>query len=91
MTSAVVLACAASPQPKFEFPTGTRIGIVNQLESYATHHNFSSLRFDSFTKQIKVNWDIPGYSSNRLIKSLETDSRFTVINIKQSRRIQRKG
>ena len=79
---AIVLACATPRQPKFEFPAGTRIGIVNHLEGYATHQNFSSLRFDSFLKQIDVDWDIPTYMANRLSNALKADSRYTVIAIK---------
>ena len=78
----IVLACATPQQPKFEFPTGTRIGIVNHLERRATHRNFSSLRFDSFSKQIDVDWDIPAYLENRLSNALKDDSRYTVILIK---------
>ena len=77
-----VWACATAQQPKFDFPAGTRIGVVNHLEGYATHHNFSSLRFDSFSKQIDVNWDIPAYIEIRLSNTLKTDSRYTVVLIK---------
>jgi len=47
-TFTTVLACATAQQPKFEFPSATRIGIVNHLERRATHRNFSSLRVESF-------------------------------------------
>jgi hypothetical protein len=40
------------------------------------------LRFDSFSKQIDVDWDIPTYIANRLSNALKTDSRYTVIAIK---------
>ncbi len=79
---ATVWACATAQQPKFDFPAGTRVGVVNHLEGYATHHNFSSLRFDSFSKQIDVNWDIPAYIENRLSNALKNDSRYAVVLIK---------
>ena len=81
-TFTTVLACATAQQPKFEFPSATRIGIVNHLERQATHRNFSSLRFDSFSKQIDVDWDIPAYLENRLSTAIKADSRYTVILIK---------
>ncbi len=81
-TFTTVLACATAQQPKFEFPSATRIGIVNHLEGQATHRNFSSLRFDSFSKQIDVDWDIPAYLENRLSNALKADPRYTVILIK---------
>ena len=81
-TFTTVLACATAQQPKFEFPAGTRIGIVNHLERRATHRNFSSLRFDSFSKQIDVDWDIPDYIEKRLSATLKADPRYTVIFIR---------
>ena len=79
---ALLWACATAQQPKIEYPAGTRIGIVNHLESYATHRHFSSLRFDSFSKQLNVDWDMPAYVDSRLSKALKSDSRYTVILIK---------
>ena len=35
-----IMACTTTP--KFNFPQGTRIGIISLLEAYATHQNFSS-------------------------------------------------
>ena len=81
-TLTTVLACATAPQPKFEFPAGTRIGIVNHLERRATHRNFSSLRVGSFSKQIDVDWDIPDYIEKRLSATLKSDPRYTVIFIR---------
>ena len=81
-TFTTVLACATAPQPKFEFPSATRIGIVNHLERRATHRNFSSLRVGNFSKQIDVDWDIPDYIEKRLSATLKADPRYTVILIK---------
>ena len=81
-TFTTVLACATAPQPKFEFPADTRIGIVNHLERRATHRNFSSLRVGNFSKQIDVDWDIPDYIEKRLSATLKADPRYTVILIR---------
>ncbi|MBW2336393.1 MAG: hypothetical protein JRF47_06470 [Deltaproteobacteria bacterium] len=82
ITLAIVFACATAPQPKFEFPASTRIGIVNHLERRATHRNFSSLRVGNFSKQIDVDWDIPDYIEKRLSATLKADPRYTVILIR---------
>lgn len=82
ITLAIVSGCATPRQPKLEFPAGTRIGIVNHLERFATHRNFSSLRFDSFSKQMDVDWDIPAYIENRLSNTLKADSRYSVKSIR---------
>jgi len=81
-TFTTVLACATAQQPIFEFPTGTRIGIVNHLERQATHRNFSSLRVGNFSKQIDVDWDIPDYIEKKLSATLKADPRYTVILIR---------
>jgi hypothetical protein len=79
---ATVWTCATAQKTRFEYAAGTRIGIVTHLESYATHRHFSSLRFDSFSKQLEVDWDMPAYINSRLSKALKSDSRYTVILIK---------
>ncbi len=82
ITLAIVLACATAQQPKFEFPSATRIGIVNHLERRVTHRNFSSLRVGNFSKQIDVDWDIPDYIEKKLSATLKADPRYTVILIR---------
>lgn len=71
--------CATKQQPKFQFPAYTRVGIVNHLEGYATHQNFSSLRVGSFSKTIIVDWNIPAYIENQLTQTLQKDPRYSVI------------
>jgi hypothetical protein len=71
--------CATKQQPKFQFPADTRVGFVNHLEGYATHQNFSSLRVGSFSKTIKVDWNIPAYIEGQLTQTLQKDPRYNVI------------
>jgi len=66
-----ILACSTTP--KFEFPRGTRVGIINLLESYATHKNLSSFATENFTKTYQVDWDILSYTESQLITQLEKD------------------
>lgn len=87
MISILVLGCATPEQPKFDFPTGARIGIINHLEVYATHRNFSSLRLDSFSKRIEVDWNIPGYIQKKLSDSLQAGRRYSVSTIKPDNRL----
>jgi len=80
LTAAVLISgCAATQRPKFQFPADTRIGVLNQLESYATHQNFSSLRIGSFSKKLNVNWQMPAYFEDKIIRTLRSDPRYTVI------------
>ena len=83
--SVLLLSCATPERPKYDFPAGTHVGIINHLEGHATHHHFSSLRFDSFSKQIKVDWDIPGYIDKKLSTALQTDPRYRVSGIKPAK------
>ena len=78
----LISGCTATPQPKFQFPADTRIGVINHLESYATHQNFSSLRIGSFSKKLNVNWQIPTYFEDKLTRTLRSDPRYTVIPIR---------
>ena len=75
----LISGCAATQRPKFQFPADTRIGVLNQLERYATHQNFSSLRIGSFSKKLNVNWQMPAYFEDKLIRTLRSDPRYTVI------------
>ena len=83
----VFFSCATDPQPKPTFHQGTRVGIVNSLESYLTHRHITIDRMNSFTKQIEVDWNIPAYLDAKLADSLKTDKRFVVVPI-QSPQIQ---
>jgi len=85
----VVLACANIP--KFNFSQGTRVGIVNLLESEATHTNFSSLGQNNFTKKYAVDWQIPSYAERRLIAELKKNKNLTVVEIKVSDPSQQKA
>jgi len=82
----LLLACAPSPKPHpdYSYSPGTRVGIVNMLETQATHKHYSSIRIDSFTKTYDVNWNIPKYVTDRLTKILQGDGRYTVIAVNKA-------
>ena len=82
-----VLACTTTP--KHNFPQGSRVGIINLLEPYATHQNFSSFATKNFTKTYPVDWEMPAYAEGRLRTLLEKDARFTVVEIKVSEKLTR--
>jgi hypothetical protein len=77
-----ILACTTTP--KFDFPQGTRVGIINLLEPYATHQNFSSFGTKNFTKTYPVDWDMPSYAEGKLRTLLTKEAGFTVVEIKVS-------
>jgi hypothetical protein len=83
-----ILACTTTP--KFEFPQGTRVGIINLLESHVTHKNLSSFATENFTKTYQVAWDMPSYAENQLITQLEKDAGFTAVKIAVSEPHQEK-
>ena len=74
-----MLSCTTTP--KFEFSQGTRVGIVNLLESHVTHKNLSGFATENFTKTYKINWDMPSYAENRAITQLEKDAGFATVKI----------
>jgi hypothetical protein len=65
------------------------VGVINLLEPYATHQNFSSFATKNFTKTYPVDWDMPAYAQGRLRTLLEKDARFTVVEIKVSEELTR--
>jgi hypothetical protein len=84
-----VSACTTTP--KYNFPQGTRVGIINVLEPYVTHQQFSSLGSeDNFKKTYEVDWDMPSYAENQLKTQLGKDTRFTIVKIKLSEPLQEK-
>jgi hypothetical protein len=88
LSTFLCLGCATHPGPKPTFKDGTRVGIVNSLESYLTHRHITIARVDSFTKQISVNWDLPAYLNAKLTDILKTDKRFVVVVVNPSSQIQ---
>ena len=57
------------------------MGIINQLEPYAIHQNFSEARIRNFNKTVPVNWDIPGYMQALLTRQLQKEARYQVVPI----------
>ena len=78
-----MIACTASQdrRTKINFSSGTRIGVINVLESYATHTHFASISTERFTKTYEVDWEMPAYVNNELMKLLQHDQRFTLLRI----------
>lgn len=76
-------ACAApqDKQPKINFSAGTRIGVINVLESYATHTHFASISTQRFTQTYEVDWEMPAYVDDQIMKLLQQDQRFTLVRI----------
>ena len=77
-----ILACTTTP--KYNFPQGSRVGIINLLEPYATHRNFSTFATKNFTKTYPVDWDMPSYAEGKLRTLLAKEAGFTVVEIKVS-------
>jgi hypothetical protein len=77
-----ILACTKNP--KFNFTQGTRVGIVNLLESDATHTNFSSFGQNNFTRTYPVNWQMPSFAEGKIIAQLKENKNLAVVQIKIS-------
>ena len=75
-------SCATDPGPKPIFQDGTRVGILNSLEPYLTHRHITIDRINSFTRQIKVDWDLPAYVDTQLMGLLKKDKHFVIVPIR---------
>ena len=89
MTLILFFGCASDPGLKPTFNQGTRVGIVNSVEPVVTHRHITVRRINSFTKQIEVDWNIPGYLDERLTEALKQDSRFVVVPVKSAEILSR--
>jgi len=76
-----MLGCAGSQPVRLQLPPEARIGILNLLEPDMTHVDVGSLRFDSFTKAYKVDWDIPGYLNSAIQSDLRARGSYTIVPI----------
>jgi hypothetical protein len=78
----LLFGCAAQQPPTINFTSGTRVGILNKLESSITHLSIGALRFDSFTRTYDVAWNIPHYIDDRLSQTLSLDPRYSIVLLK---------
>jgi len=76
-----VLGCAGSQPVRLQLPPEARIGILNLLAPEMTHADFGSLRFDSFTKDYHVDWNIPGYLARAIESDLRARGSYTFIPV----------
>ena len=76
--------CAGSQPVRLQLPPEARIGILNLLETDMTHVDVGSLRFDSFTKVYKVDWNIPGYLTRTIESDLRARGSYTFIPVESN-------
>jgi hypothetical protein len=76
-----VLGCAGSQPVRLQVPPEARIGILNLLEPQMTHVDVGALRFDSFTKDYNVDWNMPGYLTRTIESDLRAHGSYTFIPV----------
>jgi hypothetical protein len=76
-----ILGCAGSQPVQLQLPAEARIGVLNVLESEMTHLDIGSLRFDSFTKVYKVDWDLPDYLNRTIESDLRTHGNYVFVPV----------
>ena len=81
IAAVLFFGCATDPGPKPTFKAGTRVGIFNSLDPYLTHRHITVRRFDSFERQIKVDWDMPAYVDRQIATALKSDTRFAAVPV----------
>ena len=80
--ASLIWLSACTTTPKYNFPQGSRVGVINLLEPYAIHQNFSSFATKNFTKTYAVDWEMPAYAQDKANALLVKDDRYTVVEIK---------
>jgi hypothetical protein len=81
LTLMSVLGCAGSQPVRLQLSPEARIGILNLLEPQMTHVDVGSLRFDSFTKNYNVDWNIPGYLTRTIESDLRARGSYTFVPV----------
>jgi len=76
-----ILGCAGSPPVRLQLPPEARIGILNLLQPQMTHADVGTLRFDSYTKDYNVDWNIPGYLTRTIEKDLRAGGSYTFVPV----------
>jgi hypothetical protein len=76
-----MLGCAGSQPVRLQLPPEARIGILNLLEPRMTHVDVGALRFDSYTKDYNVDWNIPGYLTRTIESDLRARGSYTFIPV----------
>ena len=77
----IVSGCAGSQPARLQLTPDARIGILNVLESDMTHVDIGSLRFDSFTKVYKVDWNIPDYLTRIIENDMRARGSYTFVSL----------
>jgi len=77
----IVSGCAGSQPARLQLAPDARIGILNLLEPDMTHVDIGSLRFDSFTKVYKVDWNIPDYLTRIIENDLRARGSYTFVSL----------
>ena len=76
-----VLSCAGLQPERVQLAPDARIGILNLLEPQMTHVDVGSLRFNSFTKDYDVDWNIPDYLTRIIEDDLKSRGSFTFVSL----------
>lgn len=79
VTMVSAMGCAGSQPARMQLPPDARVGILNVLEPQMTHVDVGTLRFDSFTKPYKVDWDLPGHLNRTIQNDLKARGGYTFI------------
>jgi hypothetical protein len=68
--------------PRYEFASGTRVGIINMVEERLTHDSFKVFsKKKTFMKKYDVDWKIPEIMEEYLRFLLQEDGRYEVVSL----------
>jgi hypothetical protein len=73
-----------SPLPKLDFPSSSRVGIINMIEDKFTHTHVGTTILNNFSKKYDFDFEFPQYVESELTKNIIEKCNFEVVKIPPS-------
>jgi hypothetical protein len=82
-----LIGCATTPRPALNLPTNSTAGIINLIDTEATHTHFGTTAFNNFEKKYPVSWNFPEKIEQELTNQIKSSTGLNVLSIQPSKKI----
>jgi hypothetical protein len=81
------MGCATTPRPALNLPTNSTVGIINLIDTEATHTHIGTTAFNNFEKKYPVSWNFPEKIEQELTNQIKSSTGLNVLSIQPSKKI----
>ncbi len=85
--SLILFGCTTIPEAPLNLPINSTVGIINLVDTEATHTHFGATIFNSFEKKYPVSWNFPGKIEQELTNQIKSSTEYNVLSIKPTKKI----